>query len=75
MALSQDPATRIAAVHRYGPPITDEQRAAATALLTDMLAAAEAHGVTLADFDDAIDLPGGCLDVITARDDRNGRRS
>lgn len=60
-------ADRIAAVHRYGDPITDEQRAAAEALLADLLAAAERHGVTLADFDWTVDLPGGCLDVILTK--------
>lgn len=72
--MNQDPATRIAAVRRYGDPITDGQRADATALLADMLAAAEKHGITLRDFDFTIDLPGGCIDVITARDDRLGRQ-
>lgn len=61
------PADRVAEVHRHGDPVTDEQRAAATALLVDLLAAAERHGVTLADFDWAIDLPGGCLDAILAK--------
>jgi hypothetical protein len=73
--VNQDPAARIAAVRRYGDPITDGQRADATALLADMLAAAQKHGITLANFDFTIDLPGGCVDVVTARDDRNGRRS
>jgi hypothetical protein len=73
--VTQDPAARIAAVHRNGPPATDGQRAAATALLTDMLAAAAGHGITLADFDWVVGLPDGCLDVIVARDDRNGRQS
>jgi hypothetical protein len=58
------PADRVAAVHRYGHPITGEQRAAATALLVDLLAAAERHGVGIEDFDYVLDLPGGCLDVI-----------
>jgi hypothetical protein len=61
------PAERVATVHRYGGPVTDDQRAAATALLTDMLEAAARHGVTIADFDYAVDLPGGCLDVILAK--------
>lgn len=72
--MNQDPSARIAAVHRYGPPITDEQLVAATALLTDLLATAAVHGVTLADFDGVVDLPGGCVDVITNRDDRAGRQ-
>ena len=74
MSLSRDPAVRIASLHRYGEPITEQQRADARALLTDLLAAAEKYGVTLADFDGAIDLPGGCVDVITDRDARNRRR-
>ncbi|MGC0319343.1 hypothetical protein [Kitasatospora acidiphila] len=64
------PADRIAGVQRFGDPITDSQRARATALLLDLLAAAELHGATLSDFDFTIDLPGGCLDVITAMDRR-----
>lgn len=60
-------AERIAAVHRGGPAITEQQRAAATALLTDMVAAAERHGVTLDDLDATVDLPGGCLDVIRSK--------
>lgn len=63
----ENTADRVAAVHRYGDPVTDEQRAAATALLADLLAAAERHGVTLADFDAVVDLPGGSLDVILAK--------
>ncbi|MDX2948879.1 hypothetical protein [Streptomyces caniscabiei] len=62
---TRTPAERIAAVHRYGDPITAEQRAAATALLTDLLDAAARHGFTLADFDAVVDLPGGCIDVVT----------
>ncbi|MEU5852501.1 hypothetical protein [Saccharopolyspora shandongensis] len=61
-------ADRIAAVERYGDPIlTDRQRAAATALLDDLLAAAGRHGVTLADLDWVTDLPGVCVDVIRAQ--------
>ena len=60
-------ADRIAAVRRGGDPVTAEQRAAAEALLTDMLAAAERHGVTLRDLDFVVDLPGGCLDAIRAK--------
>jgi hypothetical protein len=64
--VTDDLAYRVNAVHRYGSPIPPEVRAAATTLLADMLAAAEKHGVTLADFDNAIDLPGGCLDVAVS---------
>lgn len=60
-------AERVAAVHRYGDPITPEQRAAAEQLLAAMLEAAGHHGVTIDDFDFTIDLPGGCLDVILAK--------
>ncbi|MFI1245017.1 hypothetical protein [Enterococcus casseliflavus] len=61
------PADRVAAVHRHGDPVTDQQRAAATALLMDLLVAAKRHGVTIEDFDWTVDLPGGCLDVILAK--------
>lgn len=64
--MDANPARRVDAVHRYGAPITPEQRAAATALLTDMLAAAARHGATLKDFDGVVDLPGGCVDVVLA---------
>lgn len=67
MTVDVDLAARINAIHRYGPPITPEERAAATALLADMVAAAHRHGVTLADFDGVVDLPGGCVDVTLAR--------
>jgi hypothetical protein len=58
---------RVAAIQRGGPPITPQQRYDATALLGDLLAAAERHGVTLANFDGIVDLPGGCLDAVLAR--------
>ena len=61
------PADPIAAVERHGDPITAQQRDDAAALLADLLAAAERHGVTLDDFDWTVDLPGGCMDVITAK--------
>lgn len=64
---SRTPAERIVAVQRHGT-ISDETRTRATALLEDMLAAAERHGVTLADFDWVADLPGACLDVMASRD-------
>ncbi|QKV94713.1 hypothetical protein HUT19_25620 [Streptomyces sp. NA02950] len=67
MADNRSPADRVAAVHRYGDPITGGQHAAATALLEALLRAAEHHGVTLADFDAVVDLPGGCLDVVRAK--------
>ncbi|MGV4930288.1 hypothetical protein [Streptomyces sp. HJ7] len=63
----RSPADRIAAIERSGPPVTDQQRAAATALLVDLLAAAERHGVSIDDLDWTVDLPGGCLDVILTK--------
>ena len=63
------PADRIAAVNRAGA-IAAEERAAATALLIDLLAAAARHGVTLDDLDWVTDLPGACLDVTAARPGR-----
>lgn len=60
-------AERVALVHRHGGPVTEDQRQAATALLSDLLAAAEKHGVGLPDFDWTADLPGACLDVICAK--------
>lgn len=58
---------RVAAIERFGDPVTMQQRADATALLDDLLAAAERHGVALDDFDWVTDLPGGCLDVVLAK--------
>ncbi|MEV6854752.1 hypothetical protein AB0M89_13195 [Streptomyces microflavus] len=58
------PAERVAAVRRFGIPAGPEVIAEAVALLEALLAAAAGHGVSLADFDDVIDLPGGCLDVV-----------
>ncbi|WP_103512932.1 hypothetical protein [Streptomyces sp. SM13] len=57
----------MAAVHRYGTPAGPAVEAQAVALLESLLAAAAGHGVTLADFDDVIDLPGGCLDVMVGK--------
>ncbi|KJY26434.1 hypothetical protein [Streptomyces sp. NRRL S-495] len=59
--------TRIAEVQRGGDPITTQQRIDAAALLDDLLAAAAKHDITLDDLDWTIDLPGGCIDVITAK--------
>lgn len=64
------PADRVDVIRRHGDPVTAEQRAAATALLTDLLVAAEKHGVTLTDFDWTVDLPGGCLDAVLAKTHR-----
>jgi hypothetical protein len=63
-------ADRIAAVHRGGHPITDEQRRDARLLLESLLLAAELRGVTLDDFDWTIDLPGAALDVVLAKSRR-----
>jgi hypothetical protein len=60
-------ADRIYAVQRHGDPVTAQQQYDAHRLLEDLLAAAAKHGVTLADFDWTIDLPGGCLDAIRAK--------
>ncbi len=51
-----------------GTPVTTDQRDRATALLADLLATADRHGVTLADFDWVADLPAACVMVITAHD-------
>lgn len=61
------PAERVAAIRRGGDPITEEEREQATALLVDLLAAAERHGVTLEDLDWVTDLPGACLDVTRSK--------
>jgi hypothetical protein len=61
------PAEAIAAVHRHGPPISVEQRQAATALLEDLLAAAARHSVTLEDFAFVADLPGACVDLAVVK--------
>lgn len=65
-------ADRIAAVHRHGDPVTDEQRKQARLLLESLLLAAELHGVGLDDFDWVADLPGACLDVILSKSARSG---
>ncbi|MGP3691759.1 hypothetical protein ACTVZO_45260 [Streptomyces sp. IBSNAI002] len=56
------PAARVMAVKRATPALATEQWEA-TQLLTALLDAAAAHGVTLDDFDWVADLPGACLDV------------
>ncbi|MFB7225629.1 hypothetical protein [Streptomyces sp. NPDC056227] len=67
MTDTRTPDERIADVQRHGHPITPQQRYDAAALLRDLLATAARHGVTLADFDGVVDLPGGCLDAVVAR--------
>lgn len=66
-------AERVADVMRHGDPITEDQRAEATALLVDMLDAAERHGFRLDHFDWVSDLPGACVDVVTAEAARRRR--
>lgn len=58
---------RIAAVQRGGSHITEAQHTAATRLLDTLLDTADAHGITLDDFDCVADLPASCLDVIRTK--------
>ncbi|WP_432077797.1 hypothetical protein [Streptomyces sp. YPW6] len=67
MSISGTPAERVAAVRRYGIPAGPVVVAQAVSLLESLLAAAAGHGVALADFDNVIDLPGGCLDVMVGK--------
>lgn len=62
-------AARIAASQRT-TQAPAEQMAAARALLADMLAAADRHGVALADFDFVADLPAACMNVIRVKSRR-----
>ncbi|MFE0692881.1 hypothetical protein [Streptomyces sp. NPDC058869] len=73
VSISGSPAERVAAVRRYGTPAGPVVVAEAVALLESLLAAAAAHGVALADFDNVIDLPGGCLDVMVGKARQAGR--
>jgi hypothetical protein len=57
----------------HGEPISTDQRDRATALLVAMLAAAQHHGATLADFDWVDDLPAACVSVVVALDRRKDR--
>ncbi|SEK43757.1 hypothetical protein [Streptacidiphilus jiangxiensis] len=52
---------------RRTTPGTEEEKAAATALLADMLQAAAQHGINLDAFDWVTDLPGGCLAAIASK--------
>ncbi|MFJ6141146.1 hypothetical protein [Kitasatospora sp. NPDC092286] len=45
---------------------TEQDRAAGTALLADILHAASQHGVTLDTFDWVTDLPGNCYAVVVS---------
>lgn len=73
VAIPGTPAERVAAVHRCGTPAGPTVVAEAVALLESLLSAAAAHGVTLADFDAVVDLPGGCLDVMVGKARQGGR--
>ncbi|WP_037603806.1 hypothetical protein [Streptacidiphilus rugosus] len=55
------------AAERHSTPSTEEDKAAATALLADMLQAAAKHGINLDAFDWVTDLPGGCYAAVAAR--------
>jgi len=48
--------------------LTSAQLTAAERLLSDIIAAAEPHGVSLVSFDAVADLPTACLDVVATRD-------
>ncbi|WP_042387462.1 hypothetical protein [Streptacidiphilus melanogenes] len=52
---------------RRSTPRTEEEKAAATALLADMLQAAAQHGINLDAFDWVTDLPGGCLAAVASK--------
>ena len=43
-------------------------------MLADMLDTAERHGVTGADLDGVLGLPGGCLDAVSSTVDRDARK-
>ena len=65
---SSDLAARIntAAERRPTHGGTERDKAAATALLADMLQAAAQHGINLDALDWVTDLPGGCLAAVTS---------
>ena len=52
---------------RRRTPGTEEEKAAATALLADMLQAAAQHGINLDALDWVTDLPGSCLAAVTSK--------
>jgi sugar phosphate isomerase/epimerase len=52
---------------RRSTPGTEEEKAAATALLADMLEAAAKHGIVLDAFDWVTDLPGGCFAAVVSK--------
>lgn len=60
-------AQRINDVHRYGDPITEEQRDAARRLLNALLRASAPHGVGIDIFDGVVDLPAACIDAILTK--------
>jgi hypothetical protein len=67
---TRTPADRIntSADRVHGTTVSTDQRDRATALLVDMLAAAQRHGATLAAFDWVDDLPAACVAVTLAAD-------
>ncbi|WP_042365694.1 hypothetical protein [Streptacidiphilus neutrinimicus] len=68
VARCRDLAERINAVDEHRSTRgTEEEKAAATALLADMLQAAAQHGVNLDAFDWVTDLPGGCYAAIASK--------
>lgn len=60
-------AAAAAALHGT-PKATAEQKATACSVLRDMLAGAAQHGLTLADFDALVDLPGAAIHAVIAKD-------
>lgn len=68
------PAERVAAVRSHTFPIMQAHRDAATALLVELLTAAELHGYTASDFSFVTNLAGACVDVVQARARREAGR-
>ncbi|MFF4820002.1 hypothetical protein ACFY2K_36140 [Kitasatospora sp. NPDC001309] len=67
VARHRDLADRVdAAAERRPDHGTEQDRAAATALLADMLQAAAQHGITLDTFDWVTDLPGSCYAAVVS---------
>ncbi|MEU1224845.1 hypothetical protein [Streptomyces microflavus] len=66
--LDNIPARILAAADRlHGRPYKAAELADACSLLRDMLEAAATHGVTLADFDNVVDLPQAAVMTIRHR--------
>ncbi|MFE3875896.1 hypothetical protein ACFXPX_16050 [Kitasatospora sp. NPDC059146] len=55
-----------AAAERRPDRGTEQDKAAATALLADLLQAAAKHGITLDTFDWVADLPGNCYAAVVS---------